>query len=118
MDHPLVERWRADAAFLRNCGATEAATTREDCAAQLEVFESQRALEQLTIAEAAKESGYSIDHLQLLVRQGTIPNAGKDGAPRVARKDLPKKPGSGITGPKLANGDPDLLGSVRKAQGR
>ncbi|MDE2782551.1 MAG: hypothetical protein OXK77_06320, partial [Gemmatimonadota bacterium] len=41
--------------------------------------------------EAARESGYSADHLGRLVRDGRIPNAGRPGAPRIARTDLPRK---------------------------
>ena len=43
------------------------------------------------LVEAARESGYSADHLGRLVRDGKIPNAGRPGAPRIARRDLPRK---------------------------
>lgn len=46
----------------------------------------------LTIAEASKISGYSVDHLSKLIRAGTIPNAGRKGAPRIRQKDLPLRP--------------------------
>ena len=45
----------------------------------------------LTLAEASTESGYSAVPLHHIVAQGAIPNAGKRGAPRVMRKDLPAK---------------------------
>ena len=45
----------------------------------------------LSLSEAARESGYSADHLSRLVRQGVIPNAGRPRSPRISRKDLPKK---------------------------
>lgn len=48
----------------------------------------------LTLTEAARESGYSQDHLARLVREGTIPNAGRSRAPRIRRKDLPRKASS------------------------
>jgi hypothetical protein len=48
----------------------------------------------LTLREAARESGYSVDHLARLVREGTIPNAGRPRAPRISRKDLPRKASS------------------------
>ena len=48
-------------------------------------------LETLTIAEAAGESGYNEGYLYRAVKVGRIPNAGKDGAPRVRRCHLPRK---------------------------
>ena len=60
----------------------------------------------LTLAEAALESGYSVDHLRHAVASGQIANAGRRGAPRIRRADLPKKPGAPATAP--AGGyDPD-----------
>ena len=48
--------------------------------------------EPLSLREAAARSGYSEDHLARLIRQGTIPNAGRRGAPRIRRGDLPRRP--------------------------
>lgn len=45
----------------------------------------------LTLQEGATESGYSPDHLGRLIRHGAIPNAGRHRAPRIRRKDLPRK---------------------------
>ena len=45
----------------------------------------------LSLTEAARESGYSTDHLGRLVRDGKIPNTGRPGAPRIARSHLPRK---------------------------
>ncbi len=45
----------------------------------------------LTLHEAAQESGYSGDHLGRLVRAGRIPNAGRPYAPRIRRRDLPRR---------------------------
>ena len=49
--------------------------------------------EVLTLAEAARLSGFSPDHLGRLIRSGHIDNAGRSGAPRIRRSDLPIKPG-------------------------
>lgn len=49
--------------------------------------------EPLTLSEAAELSGYSEDHLRHLVAGGTVPNAGRKGAPRIRRGDVPVKPG-------------------------
>jgi hypothetical protein len=45
----------------------------------------------LTLQEASSESGLSVDHLARLIRQGRIENAGEKGAPRIRRRDLPRK---------------------------
>jgi hypothetical protein len=46
----------------------------------------------LTLTDAATLSGYSADHLGRLVREGTVPNAGRPNAPRIRSQDLPRKP--------------------------
>lgn len=48
--------------------------------------------EPLTLQQAAVESGYSADRLGRLVRDGTLPNAGERGSPRIRRRNLPRKP--------------------------
>ncbi len=48
----------------------------------------------LNLTVAASESGYSADYLGRLVKDGTIPNAGRPGAPRIRRGDLPRKAGN------------------------
>ena len=45
----------------------------------------------LSLRQAAIESGYSADYLGRLVRSGVIPNAGRPKAPRILRKNLPRK---------------------------
>lgn len=86
----LPEFYRAEAARVEpyNPGAAhawrEAATAAE---AAWRAFSD----ELLTLAVAARESGYSVDHLQELVSTGAIPNAGQKGRPRIRRADLPKK---------------------------
>ena len=47
----------------------------------------------LDLRAAAEASGYSVDHLARLVRDGTVPNAGRPRSPRIRRGDLPQKPG-------------------------
>jgi hypothetical protein len=68
----------------------------------LEASEIEQSLECLTLAEAARESGYSAAHLARLLDEGRIANAGRKRAPRIKRGDLPKKP------PPTAVNGPDL----------
>jgi hypothetical protein len=56
--------------------------------AKLDVVGAQEAL---TLADAAKESGYSSEHLRHLVASGKLENVGRKHAPRVRRADLPRK---------------------------
>ena len=93
----LANEWRARAATLREYAAESQAVALERCAAQLEDGVRERQLAPLTLMEAAQLSGYSADHLGRLVREGEIPNAGRPGAPRLARRDLPTKPGAVAT---------------------
>ena len=60
----------------------------------------------LTLAEAARRSGYSEEHLGRLVRDGKIPNAGRRGVPRIRAGDLPRRPNTKVAGPRSAAYDP------------
>ena len=71
----------------------------EACAAELETALRQRDETTGTLTDAASESGYSADHLGRLVRGGKIPNAGRPGAPRIARRRLPLKPKAEVPEP-------------------
>ena len=66
----------------------------------------------LTLAGASQASGYTADHLRHLIAEGTIPNGGRKGSPRILRRDLPVKPGS----PGATGFDPDAV--AREIVGR
>ena len=88
----LSTKWRERAELLANFGDPNCARIWQIAAAELD--EAQRALgaETLTLAEAARESGYSQDHLGSLIRGGKLPNAGRLHVPLIRRSDLPIKP--------------------------
>ena len=87
----LVTGWRSHAGQIEPYAAPAAAAFR--CAAdQLERALQGAGAEPLTLEEAAAESGYSTDHLGRLLREKKIPNAGRAHAPRILRRDLPRKP--------------------------
>ena len=102
----LAARWREDAAILRRRGANSHAEVLDSCASELEAAFGNRGSEELTLSQAARESGYSPEHLSRLVRRGLIPNAGRKGAPRVRRHDLPAKPGSTVAATRTGSYDP------------
>ena len=83
--------WRRQAKTLRRYGSPAPATALERCADELEGTLQERDDTTYSLTEAARESGYSREHLGRLVRDGKIPNAGRPGAPRIARRDLPRK---------------------------
>ena len=87
----LPRTWRRLARALRRYGGETPATALESCAAELEATLRDRDDTTFSLVEAAKVSGYSADHLGRLVRDGKIPNAGRRGAPRIARRHLPRK---------------------------
>ena len=87
----LPGAWRKRAKALRRYGGERPATALEACAAELETALRDRDETTLSLTEAARESGYTADHLGRLVRDGRIPNAGRPGAPRIARVHLPRK---------------------------
>ncbi|HEX6159204.1 MAG TPA: hypothetical protein VF111_03495 [Thermoanaerobaculia bacterium] len=96
MSHPttpadLPEYWRALAVQQRSLGAEAQACTLEFCAGQLDTAQVQREDELLTLQRAADESGYSMDHLGRMLREGDIPNAGRKSKPLIRRGDLPVK---------------------------
>ena len=96
----LPDSWPTQARTLREYGGETPAVALESCVAQLEAALRRRDETTLNLTDAARESGYSADHLGHLVRDGKIPNAGRPGAPRIARRHLPRK--TGATKPRLA----------------
>lgn len=88
----LHSRWRQKARLFREHGHEATARAYEACSDDLEAALNDDTDDLLNLQEAARESGYSADHLGRLVREGKIPNAGRRNAPRVRRRDLPKRP--------------------------
>ena len=112
----LPQAWREQAELQRSLGCTEAACTFAHCATELDAALGSYANEKLTIAEASGASGYDDETLRRLVRTGTIPNAGQPHAPRIRRRDLPRKPGHVADGPGIRQGL-DLVGDTTASNG-
>jgi hypothetical protein len=92
LTNELVSQWENDAQRLAQLGAHPQAELLRQCSKEL--FEAMKAENDvlLTLTMAAQLCGYSPDYLGRLVREGTIPNHGRKGSPKVRRGDLPKKP--------------------------
>src|SRR5438105_4051699 len=88
----LVEKWRAEANDLRSLYFDERlASVVSRYADELAEALEQEQGESLTLTAAAKESGYSAEHLGRLLREGKLRNVDRLHAPRVLRRDLPLK---------------------------
>jgi len=109
----LASHWRARAEELRSLAAEGQARAFERAAQDLADALAREREATLTLEQAAQESGYSADHLRHLVAEGTVPNAGRRGAPRVRRGDLPTRPGKTRNSP--YNPDTDALQLLRGA---
>lgn len=92
----LAETWRAEAAVLRKRSDERGALLLEQAAQELEDAIAAEQLSALSLQEAHELGGYSVDHLAREIREGRIPNAGKKGAPRILRRDVPVKPGKAV----------------------
>ncbi|MGI8767470.1 MAG: hypothetical protein ACR2KM_13320 [Gemmatimonadaceae bacterium] len=63
---------------------------------ELEQVEASSSAQALGLADAARESGYSVEQLSRMVRNGTITNAGRKGKPLIRIGDLPRRLGLGF----------------------
>jgi hypothetical protein len=85
-------KWAAEAELLRRRGAVvNGAAVLDEVLADFASVTRGEADDLLNLQQASQESGYSADHLGRLVRAGTIPNAGRPNAPKIRRRDLPRK---------------------------
>lgn len=87
----LAQRWREDAEVHDRYGAAQLAQVCRSHADEMESALRSVADDALDLASAARESGYSPDRLRHLIAEGSIPNAGRKGSPRIRRGDLPLK---------------------------
>ena len=109
----LAARWRREGASLSRRGLREPAALLASVVEDLDEALRKEAREPLTLQEASALSGYSVEHLGRLVRTEDIPNAGRKGAPRIARRDLPIK--SGVLAVPVPSAELDCTQIVRSA---
>lgn len=114
----LAEEWEGEADTLRRRGAPGQADLMESLVEDLQERIHAWKNEELTIREAAQETGYSPKRLREMVREGRIPDNrpnGSNGTIRVRRKDLPRKPGGG-DGDAVAEVE-SLAGKIEQGRG-
>lgn len=95
----LAQGWREEAETLRSAGANSLAKLSDRHATEVEAADGARRFDPLTLEEASEIGGYSYEHLQRLVADGKLANAGVKGSPRIYRRDVPRKPGHGSERP-------------------
>ena len=91
----LAARWKSEADTVeQRYGDGTTAKLLRTLAAELTETLREEADELLTLAEAADASGYASDTLRHRVSDGSIPNSGEPGRPRIRRGDVPTKSGT------------------------
>ncbi len=85
----LAAEWRRRAELLTQYGDPNSSRLWRLAAEELDRATAADDERALTLAEAARRTRYSVDHLADLVRRGVLPNAGRKGAPRLRVRDLP-----------------------------
>ena len=91
MLEPLISMWREEAHLYRKRGHEDLASFLESLIEDAIEFVEEYEGVSLTLTQASEEGGHSVSHLGKLVRDGTVPNAGRPNAPRIARRDVPRK---------------------------
>lgn len=90
----IRDRWLARREEWRRLRVqVDGASLVDEVLADFEILATEHGDALLSLTEAARESGYSVGHLSREIRAKHIPNAGRDGAPKIRRRDLPRKPG-------------------------
>ena len=97
---------RTEGAWLRHRGLSELADVLDSVATDHEKVLDAWYTEELTLHEAAEESGFQYSTLQ----QMKTVHVGAPGSPRIRRCDLPSKPRG--NGPKAVEGNPDLADEI------
>jgi hypothetical protein len=109
----LAARWREQADTLDRWQDSRGAALLRQAATELLDAIEEAGDEELNLEAAARESGYSDRRLRELIAEGAIPNAGRKGAPRVRRRDLPKKARSASS----YDAEADALSLLRRSKG-
>ena len=111
----LAALWREEAERLAQWGAEGTAATLRRAADELEAALRARDDAPLTLQQAAAESGLSPEHIGRLVRAGKLPNAGRPNAPKIRRRDLPRKAGILRSEPAVMNSGGAPRGQIVRA---
>jgi len=106
----LLLRWRQEADLYEKRGLKELAAITRSFATDFEVWTKKYDEEELTLDQAAKESGFTKDHLFRLIHDDKVKHVGEPRAPRIRREDLPRNPGYRFLP------DPDPVGDASRGR--
>ncbi len=115
----FLAKWSTEADAMRRREATvNGAGVLAEVLADFMAVQASQAEAVLSLSEAAFRSGYSVEHLGRLIRDGRLPNAGRRGAPRIRGADLPRKPpGLVQSGPRAYNAGADARTLLDRQRG-
>ena len=88
----LPAQWRNRATEIEPYAPPVALALRT-CADELEKHEQEGDGELISVAQAAIETGWSVDGIGGMIADGRVPNHGTKRRPKVRRGDIPRKPG-------------------------
>ncbi len=111
----LAAGWREEAAMLERRGLEREARMIASFASDLEQRLREWLDELLTLEGAAGEVGTTYDAIRKRVARGDLPNAGRQGAPKIRRADLLNANGDTL---RLVSEEPDIAAEVLLARGR
>ena len=90
----LLNHWTRRAEELRRLHAlVDGAALLEEILTELRAAAARDNGAAVTLREASRLGGYSVDHLQRLVAAGALENVGRKHRPRIRQGDVPRKPG-------------------------
>ena len=93
-------KWSQRLAEWRRFGASvNGVAVAEEVLADVDQLEHESQLGSVTLKEAHRIGGYSIDHLQRILASGQVENVGRKHRPRIRRRDVPVKPGHQLPNP-------------------
>ena len=93
----LISKWETECETMRRRGVLlQGALLCEELLRDVRTVFAGDSDALLTLREASARSGYSVDHIGRLLREGALHNAGRKGSPRIRAGELPRKPPRGV----------------------
>lgn len=104
----LRQKWETEIGVMQRRGVlVNGATVCAELLADVEAVFRDQSEAPLTLTEGSRRSGYSVDHLAKMIREGKLRNIGRKGSPRIRAGDLPRKPPRKLARSAVGLYDPD-----------